>query len=174
MLLALDRGIIFLTSILVVLLMVVMTGAIVAGVFCRYVLNDALTWSEEVARYAMVWLSFLGGGLVFRHGGHVAIDLLVTKIPNGFLRKAVIVLAQLTIIAFLGVLVWQGQNLLARGQYMTTPALRMPMSVPYAAIPVGAALMIYQLIAAAVVPRVEGDASDKPQPAVPTDASTGY
>lgn len=151
MLKRIDDAIIFVTGALLVVLMLTMTGATLAGVFMRYALNDALTWSEEVARYSMVWLSFLGGGLVFRRGGHVAIDFLVEKLPNGFFRYTVMALAQLAALAFLAVLVWQGQSVMARGAFMTTPALRIPMSVPYAAIPLGAALMIYHLVAANVV-----------------------
>lgn len=147
----LDRGIVFATGALIVLLMLVMTGATLAGVFARYVMNDALTWSEEVARYSMVWLSFLGGGLVFRHGGHVAIELLVERIPVGLPRYAVLALAQFAALAFLAVLVWYGIGLMQRGAFMTTPALRIPMSLPYASIPIGSVLMIYHLIAANVV-----------------------
>lgn len=151
MLRQLDRAIITTTSALVVLLLVLMTGSILTGVFARYVLNDSLTWTEEIARYAMVWMSFLGGGLVFRHGGHIAIDMLTQKIPAGFARKSVLALSQLVILAFLGVLLWKGLDMLSRGGYMTTPALQMPMTVPYAAIPVGAALMIYHLVSSAIL-----------------------
>jgi TRAP-type C4-dicarboxylate transport system permease small subunit len=151
-----DRGIVTATSIILVLLLVLMTGVILAGVFARYVMNDSLTWSEEVARYAMVWLSFLGGGLVFRHGGHIAIDMLTQKIPPGFARHAVLALSQLVILAFLGVLLWKGIEMLGNSGYMTTPALQLPMTVPYAAIPVGAALMIYHLVASSILAFVDG------------------
>lgn len=143
-----DAAIVFLTALLVGVLMLVMCGATLAGVFARYLLNDALPWSEEVARYAMVWLSFLGGGLVFRYNGHIAIDLLVTKIRSDIPRNLVIGAAHLVVVAFLLVLVWYGYSLTMRGNNMTTAALRLPMSVPYAAVPVGAIMMIYHLIAA--------------------------
>lgn len=166
----LDRAIVFATGALMVILMLTMTGATLAGVFARYVINDALTWSEEVARYSMVWLSFLGGGLVFRHGGHVAIDLLVDRIPAGFARYAVLALAQLAALAFLSVLVWYGLGLMQRGSFMTTPALRIPMSVPYAAIPIGSALMIYHLVAANIVTHL---GSEKIAPEERVDVTAG-
>ncbi|MGR3377877.1 TRAP transporter small permease [Salipiger abyssi] len=143
-----DAGVLLLTKAAVVALLFVMFGATLAGVFFRYVLDDALTWSEEVARYSMVWLSFLGGGLVFREGGHVAVDLLLAHLPSRRLRLAVTLLAQVLVMAVLAVVLWQGVILMARGQYMTTAALRLPMYVPYAALPVGAALMIYHLLVA--------------------------
>lgn len=164
MLRRIDDVIVLVTGATMVALVLVMTGATLAGVFMRYALNDALTWSEEVARYSMIWLSFLGGGLVFRRGGHIAIEFLVEKLPHGLARHAVMALAQLVAIAFLVVLVWQGQAVMARGAFMTTPALRMPMSVPYSAIPLGAMLMIYHLVAANIIAlsrKESRDAEDK-------------
>ncbi|MBV6272100.1 TRAP transporter small permease [Alcaligenaceae bacterium CGII-47] len=146
MLRKLDRAIVLVTSGSLVFLLLLMTGATISGVVARYVLNDALTWSEEVARYSMVWLSFLGGGLVFRHGGHIAIDMFIRKIPEGFWRHIVFGISQLIILAFLAVLLWKGLDMVERGRQMTTPALQIPMMLPYAAIPVGAALMIYHLV----------------------------
>lgn len=143
-----DAAVVFLTSLLVGVLMLVMCGATLAGVFARYLLNDALSWSEEVARYSMVWMSFLGGGLVFRYGGHIAIDTLVARIPAGAVRHLVVGFAHLVVVAFLVVLAWYGYSLMMRGTYMTTAALRLPMSIPYAAIPIGAVMMIYHLAAA--------------------------
>lgn len=151
-----DRIVVKATSIIVVLLLVLMTGVILAGVFARYVMNDSLTWTEEVARYAMIWLSFLGGGLVFRHGGHIAIDMLTQKIPPGFARNAVLGLSQSVILVFLGVLLWKGLETLGNSSEMTTAALQLPMTVPYAAIPVGAALMVYHLLVTALLSFVDG------------------
>ena len=155
-----DAAIVFLTALCVGLLMLIMCGATLAGVFARYVLNDAISWSEEVARYAMIWMSFLGGGLVFRYSGHIAIDILVKSLPAGLVRKTIIGLAHLVVVTFLAMLAWYGWTLMMRGNYMTTAALRIPMSLPYAAIPVGAVMMIYHLLAANILLR-------KHQPAFP-------
>ncbi|TFL11343.1 TRAP transporter small permease [Pusillimonas caeni] len=145
-----DRAVVGATSVVVVVLLLIMTGSTLAGVFARYFMNEALAWSEEVARYSMVWLSFMGGGLVFRHGGHIAIDILVRKLPEGMLRHLVFGISQLIILSFLVVLLWKGIEMLEQSVYMTTPALQMSMAVPYASIPAGAALMIYHLTAAAI------------------------
>src|SRR5690606_28631425 len=107
-----DRAVVAASSVLVVILLLVMTGSTLAGVFARYFLNEALTWSEEVARYSMVWLSFVGGGLVFRHGGHIAIDVLVRKLPEGALRHVVFGVSQLVILLFLAVVFWKGIEML--------------------------------------------------------------
>ena len=45
-------------------------------VFCRYVLDNALSWPEEVAKFPFVWFVFLGAAMVTRRGRHIAIDML--------------------------------------------------------------------------------------------------
>ncbi len=131
------------------------------GGFARYFLNDALTWSEEVARFSMIWLSFLGGGLVFRHGGHVAIDLLVRRLSGGALRTAIFGLSQFVIVAFLAVLFWYGIEMVQQANYMTTPALQISMMIPYAAIPIGAVLMMYHLVIVSLKKRGDGHADER-------------
>ena len=69
------------TAFFVILLMVAMTVSILVGVFYRYVLNSALTWPEELARYAMVWVTCLGASLALRYGEHVAVEFVVQKLP---------------------------------------------------------------------------------------------
>ena len=46
-----------------------------AGVFWRYVLNDALSWSEETAKFLMVWMVFTASPIGLSFGGHAAIDI---------------------------------------------------------------------------------------------------
>ena len=52
-----------------------------AQVVWRYVLGDSLVWSEEVARYALIWSSMIGAAVAYRQGGHVAITNLVDRLP---------------------------------------------------------------------------------------------
>lgn len=50
-------------------------------VVSRYILNDPFMWSEEVQVLCFMWISFLGAGVAFRYGSHVAIDVFVNLIP---------------------------------------------------------------------------------------------
>ena len=65
-------------SIVAIALMVV---AILIQVFFRYVLNSALPWPDEAARFMMLWLTGLMAPLAFRSGGFVAIDMVVQAMP---------------------------------------------------------------------------------------------
>ena len=66
-------------SIAAIALMVV---AILVQVFFRYVLNNALPWPDEAARFLMLWMTGLMAPMAFRRGGFVAIDMLVEALPK--------------------------------------------------------------------------------------------
>ena len=63
-----------------------MTGAVLVGVFFRYVLNDSLNWTEEVAIMSAIWVAFLVAPWAYRNGGHVAIEMIVSALPLLLLR----------------------------------------------------------------------------------------
>jgi TRAP-type C4-dicarboxylate transport system permease small subunit len=58
-----------------------MVVAILIQVFFRYVLNNALPWPDEAARFAMLWMTGLMAPTAFRRGGFVAIDMVVRLLP---------------------------------------------------------------------------------------------
>lgn len=59
-----------------------MVIAILIQVFFRYVLNNALPWPDEAARFCMLWMTGLMAPTAFRRGGFVAIDMLVMALPK--------------------------------------------------------------------------------------------
>ncbi|MGR3513092.1 MAG: TRAP transporter small permease [Paracoccaceae bacterium] len=67
-------------SIVAIGLMVV---AILVQVFFRYVLNNALPWPDEAARFMMLWMTGLMAPMAYRRGGFVAIDMLIEALPKG-------------------------------------------------------------------------------------------
>lgn len=66
-------------GIVAVALMVV---AILVQVFFRYILNNALPWPDEAARFCMLWMAGLMAPTAFRQGGFVAIDMLLMALPR--------------------------------------------------------------------------------------------
>jgi TRAP-type C4-dicarboxylate transport system permease small subunit len=122
-----------------------MLGSITLGVFFRYFLNDAIIWSEEVARFSMIWVAFFGGALTFRQGGHVAITFFSDLLPAG-LRRMIAIFVSLSVALFLITLMWTGGVMVSRVFGQTSAALEMSMSIPYAALPVGAGVMLYHMV----------------------------
>ena len=73
---ALDK----LCSVLIVVmlgLMVIITGA---QIICRTWFT-ALTWSDEVTRYLLIWSTFLGASVVYRHSGHISVTIVQDAVP---------------------------------------------------------------------------------------------
>jgi TRAP-type C4-dicarboxylate transport system permease small subunit len=87
---------------LAVAALAVMVGVILAQVFFRYVLNNALPWPDEAARFFMLWMTGLIAPMAYRRGGFVAIDMLERALP----RVAGAVLSLVLLALSLGVLVF--------------------------------------------------------------------
>lgn len=114
------------------------------NVVLRYTTGDSLVWAEEVARHLMIWGTFLGGGLVLRFGGHVAIDNLHATLGT---RGAQVLrwLIVLAIAAFCVVMVYNSVAYTRIMRFQTTPATGISFAYVYAAIPVGFSLMLVHL-----------------------------
>jgi TRAP-type transport system small permease protein len=125
-----------------------MALVVFANVLLRYVSGGSIVWAEEVARYAMVWLTLLGAGPVLRTGGHIAIENLQDVLPPSAARVMRAAIA-LTLCA-LGVgMVVMGWQYMQRAQFQLTPATQVSFAYVYAAMPVGGALLLWSVVASA-------------------------
>jgi TRAP-type transport system small permease protein len=59
---------------------------VIVSVIARYGFNNSLSWSEDAAKFLMVWMTFVAAPLGFRHGTHVAIEFLPPGLPIGIRR----------------------------------------------------------------------------------------
>src|SRR3989442_14078972 len=80
-----ERALVACNRWLLIVLLLAMACIVFANVVLRYTTGDSIVWAEEVARHMMIWVTFLGAGLVLRFGGHVAIDNLHRSVGT---RKA--------------------------------------------------------------------------------------
>jgi TRAP-type C4-dicarboxylate transport system permease small subunit len=108
----------------------------IAHVVMRYVFNNALTWSEEFLRYAMVWFTLLSAAILHHRKGHVGIVIFRDMFPDKLRNFCIRVIPVLTLIITCSVTV-NGILLLTRTYRQLSPALRISVAIPYAAIPVG-------------------------------------
>jgi TRAP-type C4-dicarboxylate transport system permease small subunit len=112
-------------------------------VFNRYVLDYVLGWEEEVARYLMIWSSFLAASYALWQGEQLGMQFVVKLLPERG-RRAVRVCTNLLVIAFLAVIAYQAFVWMMPQQLdQVSPSLGITMAIPYAAIPVSALMMIW-------------------------------
>lgn len=141
---------------IMVSLMVLVTGAqIISRVFFT-----ALVWSEELTRYLLAWSSFVGASCVYRHAGHISITLVQDALPPR-LRGVLRVVIHLLCAIFFVLMIWFGASYAARMSRQLSPAMRIPMSYMYAAIPAGGAMLLLHaldMIAEQICPIKGGDA----------------
>jgi TRAP-type C4-dicarboxylate transport system permease small subunit len=117
-----------------------MAAAMFYQVFGRYVLSHAPSWSEELARYLMVWLTMLGSAAVLRAGGHITVTTLTDALPPA-LQRVVLAVRDAALVSACGVLAWWGTGYAVLNGAQESAGMEIPMSIPYAALPVGAALI---------------------------------
>ena len=115
------------------------------NVVARYFIGNALPWADEVARYTMIWLAFLGSGLALREGAHVAIANAQEALPNQA-QKYLRIFILLILFAFFAFMVWIGIDYMNRMAVQKSAALRVPMKWVYAAMPAGFVLMFIHLV----------------------------
>jgi TRAP-type C4-dicarboxylate transport system permease small subunit len=140
-----DRFILQTNRLVLIVALAVMSVIVFANVVLRYTTGDSILWSEEVARYLMIWLTYLGIGPVLRLGGHMAIDSLQVGLgePRAKILRALIVALML---GFSLVLVLVGIDFVDRTSIQSTPVTDISFSFIAAAIPVGFALTIWHML----------------------------
>jgi len=140
-----DRRFAAINRTLVGILMIPMFLIVFTNVVARYGFGFSLSWGEEVARFLMVWVTFLGAGLALREGRLVAIELLQDRLGAPARRALRIALGGL-ILAFLGLLIVYGSQFVVFGWSKVTIATQIPRGIPYLAIPIGAAMFALHLV----------------------------
>jgi C4-dicarboxylate transporter, DctQ subunit len=118
-----------------------------ANVVLRYLFLAPIYWAEELVRYLMVWMIFVGASQVTLWGGHVAVDI----VPRALSKKGNAVLAfivNVVCILFCVILAWlslkQVMRVMRAGQ--VSPALEIPMWIASLSIPAGTVLMLIRFL----------------------------
>ena len=140
--------------------MVALIGVITLQVISR-VLFSAVGWTEEVARFLMVWITFLAATLAFQRGRHIAVTFAVDALP-GRLRQAARVVAVLSVIAFMVALVVIGYRYMQVQSFQKSASMRLSMTYVYAVIPLSAAVMCWYALVDLLEILLDGDRLEEP------------
>lgn len=116
--------------------LVVNVGDILLGIFCRYVLRSSIVWTEEVARFSLVWMVMMGALGAAVKGDHMVIDFVVPRFPAA-LRRLVEWGRFFLAAGILSLMIWLGTVNAVQIWHMKTLALNIPKTIPLLSLPVG-------------------------------------
>lgn len=125
---------------MIAIMLLVMSVTIAYQVLSRFVLGASLSWSEELARYLMAWLVFVGAAVAIRKSELIGVEALVS-IASDNIKKVLKLLVYLICLGFSIFLIVKGFEMLEVVKNQQSPAMRIPMTWVYASIPVCGAVM---------------------------------
>jgi len=125
--------------------MAIMTADVLWGVFTRYAMGNQASWTEELARFLLIWIGILGAAYVSGRNMHLAIDLISTKLKKKARRHLHLLILALILFFAVSVLVIGGFRLIYVTQVLgqISPALQLPMTIVYAVLPLSGLLVVY-------------------------------
>lgn len=129
------------------LLVGVMVVVIWFEVLERYFLELGMTWTEELSRYIMIWAALLAVSCGAYYREHIGLDLVRQFLPPRMGRLLVAALDVVGLLFFL-FLAYYGLGMARNGASQYATIFGMTMLVPFAAVPVSAALTAFQILAA--------------------------
>ncbi|MBC8120069.1 MAG: TRAP transporter small permease [Burkholderiaceae bacterium] len=117
--------------------------------FTRYALNDSASWTEEIARYLLICVTFIGAAIGVRKNNHIQVDFLYRIFPK-LLMRVMSTLVDIARIAFLGYATWLTFQLVQRigGQQMSV--VNLPIGLVYSVVLAGFVLMTWRSIGVAI------------------------
>ena len=151
-----------------VVVLVVMVVDVALMVLTRYLLKEPFAFVEELGRVCLIYLTFIGGGIVTRKKGNFALEILVHRLPLRFQNSLELFILFLVAV-LLGVITYNGVAILPIVYPQESSSLRFSMSYVYVAIPVGTFFMFFHTVGF-IVDRFKGatDANpgaNQPEPA---------
>jgi TRAP-type C4-dicarboxylate transport system permease small subunit len=135
--------------------------------FTRYVLGSSAAWTEEIARYLLIVVCFLGASMAVRRDTHIQVEFLYRYLPAPA-GRALATLVDVVRLAFLGYATVLAVQLVPRMQNLQMTVVDLPMSYVYALVAAGFALMTYRAVVLAIQHWRRGwSVLERPQAGVP-------
>lgn len=123
----------------------IMLSLVILQVLFRYVLGLPLAWTDELSRYLMTWLIFLGASVASFEGSHIGITVFMDKLPQK-IRFLVAIGTNIMIACFLLLILYQSIPLMKGVLLAKSPVLQVSMAIPYLSVPVGCLLVFLQTV----------------------------
>lgn len=127
----------FVCSTVVTVSLSAISAILFAAVTSRYFLNNPITWAEDATCFLLVWMVLAGSVVAMRKRDHVAIDLLVEKLPP-IINQILKIVVTLTILYVCWFMVWHGVSFTKMGMQRIIPSMDwLKFGYAYLALPVG-------------------------------------
>ena len=132
-------------STILVAIMAALVLDVLWQVFTRFLLNNPSSYTEELARYLMIWVGLLGAGYAAGKKLHLAVDLLPRKLTGNRARALGLVIQMLTLLFALSILVGGGSRLVWTMLYLgqTSAGLQIPLGYVYLVVPLSGLVMTF-------------------------------
>lgn len=114
-------------------------------VFCRFILNNSLSWSEEVMRYLFIWMIFLGTTITVKNGSCACIDLMEKNL-KGIPSRLHHMLMYLLLSVAACIMIVAGVQIMVKTAGQSTPAVSIPWSVIYLSMPVSGGVVLIHCV----------------------------
>jgi TRAP-type C4-dicarboxylate transport system permease small subunit len=132
-------------------LFLVNVADICMSVFARYLFSFSPVWTEELARYTVIWMVMLAANAALRRGEHMAIDILLKYFPFKF-NVFLVWVRRAIFIGSIGFMTWMGYKYAIKVSPFTTMGLGITKTIPMLAIPVGMTLLFIQYLLLQFIP----------------------
>lgn len=113
--------------------------------FTRYVIQDSAAWTEEIARYLLIVVTFVGASMAVRRNTHIHVEFLYRYMPHAATRL-LSTLVDLFRIALLGYATWLSVELVPKMHNLQMTVVDFPMSYVYGIVAAGFALMTFRAV----------------------------
>ncbi len=135
-------------EIALVFLLIAMTLTVFSQVIARYIFEAPLSWSEELARFILIWLSMLSAAYAFKTKSHFALTILVSKLPDKH-QKITSFCIHIVVAIFFLIICYYSVIFVHSVNGHIAPALQISMQIPYSSIIVASGLIsIFSLLSA--------------------------
>lgn len=120
-------------------------------IFGRYIFSFSAPWTEEIMRFACIWLAMVGSSLTIRVDGHVSVDVAISFLKNNKVKTIIFVISRLICVIFLIVYFPSSIKLIISTKNSYATSIPLPYFYVYSAVPVGIIMMILSYFSA--IPR---------------------
>ncbi|MBD8032792.1 MULTISPECIES: TRAP transporter small permease [Solibacillus] len=128
-------------------ILIALMVVLVISVFCQITFrffDYSIAWTEELSRYSMIWMTFLGAAYAVAARAHIGMELLVDRM-EGLIKKAFIVLSAAVCLVFFVLMVVKGFELSMRVMNQPSAVLQIPMGIVYSVIPISGLILVMNL-----------------------------